>query len=261
MGAGASSQQQPTVAADLLSAVDELSTQAKEVPVGEQTSAQLNSLAERLGQLQAAAAAMATAKAATETKSTAEAAEAATEAATETKAPDPEPAAAEPEKPEKPAEPTAADPALPSVADWGLSVFKQFDTDKDGKLSNKELSRALKSLPKTKPSTVSEGAKFQSVEEMVAAMDTDGDGSVDEKEWLDNLSKCAGLASALSENVDPEGKVANFRTFEQQAAKCKTQLAALKGKENKSEEETAKLAELEKEVASWDAFFVGEFLG
>ena len=40
---------------------------------------------------------------------------------------------------------------VPPVAEWGLSVFRQFDTDKDGKLSNKELSRALKSLPKTKP--------------------------------------------------------------------------------------------------------------
>ena len=52
------------------------------------------------------------------------------------------------------------------VSKWGRTVFKQFDTDKNGKLDNKELSRALKALPKVKPVSMPAGAKFMSVEEV-----------------------------------------------------------------------------------------------
>eukprot|EP01043_Picozoa_sp_COSAG02_P005367 COSAG02_NODE_144_length_34086_cov_65.390944_42_plen_121_part_01 len=60
-----------------------------------------------------------------------------------------------------PAAPSTEPPALevhasylrsdfdPNVEKWGKSVFEQFDTDKDGGLSVKELTRALKSLPRT----------------------------------------------------------------------------------------------------------------
>ena len=53
-------------------------------------------------------------------------------------------------------EPSAEE--LKTVAEWGASVFQQFDTDKDGRLSKKELVRALRSLPKKKPKTVPPGA-------------------------------------------------------------------------------------------------------
>jgi len=62
------------------------------------------------------------------------------------------------------------------IDEWGKSVFRQFDTDKDGKLSAKELTHALKSLPKTKPGKVPPGTKFQSVEAMISSMDSDNDG-------------------------------------------------------------------------------------
>ena len=89
----------------------------------------------------------------------------------------------------------------------------------------------------------------------VTLLDADGDGLIDEKEWVDNLSKVAGLAAALSENVNAEGQVANFRTFEQQAAKRKGEVEALEAKETRTEEEETKLAALKKEVASWETFF------
>lgn len=92
---------------------------------------------------------------------------------------------------------------------WGSTVFDQFDLDKDGKLTNKELTAALKSLPKKRPKTMPKDAKFMSIEEMIKAMDSDGDGELDLDEWLRNLSKCAGLAAALSENV-VDGKLPNF---------------------------------------------------
>eukprot|EP01043_Picozoa_sp_COSAG02_P074403 COSAG02_NODE_14882_length_1227_cov_0.945035_2_plen_200_part_01 len=78
-------------------------------------------------------------------------------------------AAAESPEPQ-PAAPLAEAPAvavsadeLPSVADWGEKVFQQFDTDKDGQLSKKELVRALRSLPKKKPKTVPPGTKFMAL--------------------------------------------------------------------------------------------------
>ena len=97
------------------------------------------------------------------------------------------------------------------VGEWGAVVFRQFDTDKDGQLSKKELGRALKSLPRTKPKNVPPGAKFMSVDAMIDAMDADGDGGIDEQEWLVNLTKCAGLAAALAENVGAGGTLANFQ--------------------------------------------------
>ena len=69
-----------------------------------------------------------------------------------------------------------------AIKSWGKSVFEQFDTDKNGVLDNKELSRALKSLPKTKPTMAPPNAKYMSVEEMVTAMDADGSGACDANE-------------------------------------------------------------------------------
>ena len=136
------------------------------------------------------------------------------------------------------------------MATWGSAVFRQFDTDKDGRLSTKELTRALKSLPKSKPKNIPPGTKFMSVDDMIAALDVDGDGSIDETEWLDNLAKCAGLAAALAENVNEAGEVASFRSFEEQKAKREAQVAALREKETRTEEEEAQLVEFARQVES-----------
>lgn len=88
------------------------------------------------------------------------------------------------------------------IQEWGTEVFNKFDANGDGKLSKKELASALKGLPKTKPKKVLPGTKYQSVDDMVAALDSDGDGLIDLEEWLINLKDCPGLAAALTENVE-----------------------------------------------------------
>ena len=168
------------------------------------------------------------------------------------------------------AQPAAAPPGVPklwegppplevaleaSIKVWGTTVFHQFDTDKNGVLDSKELSRALKALPKTKPTRAPPGAKFMSVDEMVAAMDADGNGSVDLEEWLGNLSKCAGLAAALAESVNEAGVIEKFRSFEEQKAKREREIAELESKMmTASPEEMEKIgeemAEYERQVAS-----------
>ena len=131
---------------------------------------------------------------------------------------------------------------------WGKKVFEQFDTDKNGKLSNKELTRALKSLPKTKPQSAKPGAKFMSVEDMITSMDENGDGEMDLKEWLKNISKCSGLYAALIENVNEEGKVAAFRSFEEQKAKREGEVAELEKKGTRTEEEEKTLKEYKEQI-------------
>lgn len=92
-----------------------------------------------------------------------------------------------------------------AIEEWGTAVFKKFDADADGNLSAKELVAALKGLPKTKPKKIPAGATFQSVEDMIDKMDSDGSGTISLTEWIQNLGQCPGLAAALVENVTIQG--------------------------------------------------------
>ena len=127
----------------------------------------------------------------------------------------------------KPAE--TEDPELvKAVQTWGKSVFAQFDTDKNGFLSNAELARALKALPP--------GPMQGSIDDLVAKMDANGDGSLSVMEWLNNLAKVPALAFSLDMVVDSStGTVTNFRSFAEQKAKREREVAALKLKENRTE--------------------------
>jgi len=144
----------------------------------------------------------------------------------------------------------AAEALKEQVAKWGQSTFEQFDGNKDGSLSKKELSRALKCLPKRKPRNVPEGTKFMSVDEMIDAMDADGDGSVDLNEWLVLLSECAGLAATLAENVNSKGELDGYRSLDDQLAKRQGEVAALEAKAGRSEVEEAKLIKYKANVLS-----------
>ena len=152
--------------------------------------------------------------------------------------------------------PPALELSLKKAIDvWGKSVFAQFDTDRNGVLDQKELTRALKALPKTKPTMAPPNAKYMSVEDMIVAMDADGSGGVDETEWLANLSTCAGLAAALAENVGESGVVDNFRSFEQQKAKREKEIAEMEAKmmdaaPEELEKLAAEMAEYERQAAS-----------
>jgi len=92
------------------------------------------------------------------------------------------------------------------VKEWGEKIFNEFDSDSNGKLSNSELTKALQSLPRKKPKYAPPNTKFMTVDDMVSAMDADGDGMVDLTEWLDSISKCPGLCAALYEkSLDDAG--------------------------------------------------------
>ena len=51
---------------------------------------------------------------------------------------------------------------------------------------------------------------------MITAMDTDGDKQISLDEFLQNISKCAGLCAALFEN-QVDGKLAGFRSLQKRA--------------------------------------------
>ena len=115
---------------------------------------------------------------------------------------------------------------LLKVAEWGKSVFEQFDTDKNGQLDKAELNDALRSLPRTKPKYAPPGTKFMSIGDMVSSMDTDGDGQVSLEEWLENISACAGLCAALFEH-QVDGKLSAFKSLEQRKAALEGKLGTL----------------------------------
>jgi Ca2+-binding EF-hand superfamily protein len=155
-------------------------------------------------------------------------------------------------EPEAPVE-AVSEVMVPSVEEWGENVFKQFDTDKDGRLSKKEMARALRSLPKKKPKSAPPGAKFMSVDELMAAMDSDDNGTIDLQEWVDNLASCAGLAAAIAENVNEAGEIPTFRSFEQQQAKCKAEVLELETKESRTEEDDTLLTDLKLQIENLQA--------
>ena len=141
----------------------------------------------------------------------------------------------------------AAEPVDPelvkAVQTWGKTVFAQFDTDKNGFLSNAELSRALKALPP--------GPQQGSIDDLVKTMDANGDGSLSVMEWLNNLAKVPALAFSLEMVVDSStGTVKNFRSFEEQKAKREREVAALNAKENRTEEEEKEMVEYERQIKS-----------
>jgi Ca2+-binding EF-hand superfamily protein len=139
------------------------------------------------------------------------------------------------------------------VRDWGEKVFRQFDTDKDGNLSKKELLRALRSLPKKKPKTVPPGTKFMSLNELVQSLDSDGDGGIDLQEWLDNLAACAGLAAAIAENINEVGEIPTFLSYEQQQAKLKTDVQEVESRETRTEEDELLLEDLKRQILNLQA--------
>ena len=96
------------------------------------------------------------------------------------------------------------------LARWGSSVFKQFDADGNGRLDGKELAAALKKLPMERPKSVPPGTKMMTVDQLIHALDSDGDGTVSMAEWLSNLSSCVGLAHCLTEIMDKDGNIPGF---------------------------------------------------
>ena len=72
-----------------------------------------------------------------------------------------------------------AEESVAGIEKWGVAMFKQFDTDGNGTLTKKELSHALRMLPKKK-------FKIQSVKDLMEKMDGDGDGGIEVRTSLMN---------------------------------------------------------------------------
>ena len=138
-----------------------------------------------------------------------------------------------------------------SVGSAGLAVFRQVDLDHSGKIDRKELMRVLKQLPK--PEKMPPGAKKMSLDEIVAVLDVDGDGVIDEAEWLAQLEKIPALKASIEQAVDPAtGKIVGYRTLEEQLAKVMRQAAELEAKaaagEDVAEELEKRRAQVQKLV-------------
>ena len=85
----------------------------------------------------------------------------------------------------------------------GIIVFNQIDKKKTGKITKEQLKKLFEKM--------SYDAK--SVDEVMAKLDTDNDGSVSEKEWLEGLDYVQTLKLALQKDVDPEtGKIKSLIT-------------------------------------------------
>ena len=63
-------------------------------------------------------------------------------------------------------------------------IFKQFDTNNDGKISSAELGEALRTLGSTTP---------DEIHSMMAELDTDGDGYIDYDEFVTFCKDNPGL--------------------------------------------------------------------
>jgi Ca2+-binding EF-hand superfamily protein len=79
-------------------------------------------------------------------------------------------------------------------------AFIQFDTDKSGSLSRKELKSALKALPRPDDPSLKAGGK--ALDKMLASFDEDGDDSIDLQEWIANMSPALRklLVACMDEN-------------------------------------------------------------
>jgi len=97
----------------------------------------------------------------------------------------------------------------------GYAVFNQIDVGKARKLTSRELERLLKSV-----GTVYKGKEIEPVEKIMAVMDADRSGDIDEAEWVANLKKLPLLYKVLEADLDPDwGTLKSYRTLEEQLAK------------------------------------------
>ncbi|GMI24646.1 hypothetical protein TeGR_g5360 [Tetraparma gracilis] len=110
------------------------------------------------------------------------------------------------------------------IGSAGVIVFRQIDLDHSGKIDRKELLRVLKQLPKPENAT---GPKM-SIEDIIAALDVDGDGIIDEAEWIANLENLPDLKASVEQAVDKKtGKIKGYRSLEQQLSKLHSQIKDL----------------------------------
>merc|ERR1719353_913293 len=106
----------------------------------------------------------------------------------------------------------------------GYVVFNQVDASKNRKLSADELKRLIKALQ-----YVFQDREVEDFDKIMAVMDKDNSGDIDEFEWVNNLKKLPKLYKILQDDIDPDwGTLKSFRTPEDQLAKCMGNLERLR---------------------------------
>jgi Ca2+-binding EF-hand superfamily protein len=119
----------------------------------------------------------------------------------------------------------------------GYVVFSQIDVGKARKLTVTELQRLLKAI-----GSVYKGKEIEPVEKIMAVMDADRSGDIDEAEWVQNLKKLPMLYKVLSGDVDPDwGTLKSYRTLEEQLAKLYGNIHRLEEKAANGEDVSAEL--------------------
>jgi Ca2+-binding EF-hand superfamily protein len=114
--------------------------------------------------------------------------------------------------------------AMGIVPSPGYVVFNQVDSSKNRKLDIGEIKRLIKAIQ-----YVFAGKEIESADEIMAVMDADRSGDIDEFEWTKNLKKLPKLYQVLSDDIDPDwGTLKSFRTPEDQLAKCMGNLERLR---------------------------------
>ena len=83
-------------------------------------------------------------------------------------------------------------------------------------------------------------------------MDTDGDSELGPEEWLRNLSNCACLHAALSENVNAQGELTRFQSRQDRRDTRMAQVEELEALQERDEDEEAQLAEYKRQIRSLD---------
>jgi hypothetical protein len=81
----------------------------------------------------------------------------------------------------------------------GYVVFNQIDVAKTRKLTTAELQRLIKSL-----SAVFKDGDIEPMDKIMAVMDSDRSGDIDELEWIPFFKKLPQLMNALTRDVDPD---------------------------------------------------------
>merc|ERR1719253_1209651 len=97
----------------------------------------------------------------------------------------------------------------------GYVVFNQIDILKTRRLSAKQLQRLVNSLL-----IVYKNVEVEPFEKIMAVLDTDKSGDIDDQEWVRNLKKLPLLFKVIANDVDPDwGTLYSYRTHEDQLAK------------------------------------------
>jgi Ca2+-binding EF-hand superfamily protein len=133
--------------------------------------------------------------------------------------------------------------AMGIVPSPGYVVFNQVDASKNRKLDMGELKRLVKAIQYVFADKV-----VETIEEIMAVMDADRSGDIDEFEWTKNLKKLPKLYQVLADDIDPDwGTLKSFRTPEDQLAKCMGNLERLR-RELQTEVDPERKAKIEKDI-------------